>query len=91
MKPSQPTRLARPPPTPHLQTDQVPHPDKRQAPQDDRRGRRWGERPGEGRCPCGPPARRRPIRRALEGLRRLAPAGDQMIVFGWVLGDIFAE
>lgn len=26
-----------------------------------------------------------------ERVRRLAPAGGQMIVFGWVLADIFAE
>lgn len=32
-----------------------------------------------------------PTRQGLEGVRWVTPAGGQMVVFGWVLNDIFAE
>lgn len=46
--------------------------------------------------PSGPPSwelapMTRPACLACEGAQQLTPAGGQMIVFGWVLADIFAE
>lgn len=79
--------LTRSPPASHLQTSMPGRPRKPGDLQAERRQRRGQEaRRGamalwSSQLGAGP----------TERVRRLAPAGGQMIVFGWVLADIFAE
>ena len=51
-----------------------------------------GQEARRGAAPAsGDPNHPTPPKQAAEEVRWLMPAGGQMIVFGWVLADVFAE